>query len=95
MKAYVNDKGQIVNAYTKSGYTVSFQNGPIRENGVNGPQVDEVLEACLEFLRSVNVPPYNCRENSLAITKLEECLMWLRERTRKRAEEGTEGTSKP
>ena len=33
-----------------------------------------------------------CRENALAITKLEEGLMWLHKRTRGRMERGVEAT---
>ena len=37
---------------------------------------------------------YACRENAIAITKLEEALLWLRKRTEARVERGVEGTSK-
>lgn len=70
-----------------------FQDGPIAEHGVNGVTNEEVLEVVLERLESLNKPPYNCRENSLAITKLEEALMWLEHRTRSRVARGVEGTS--
>lgn len=33
-----------------------------------------------------------CRENSMAITKLEEALLWLRKRTMGREQRGVEGT---
>lgn len=36
-----------------------------------------------------------CRENSLAITKLEEALHWLEARTKNRKAAGVEGTSEP
>lgn len=34
---------------------------------------------------------FACRENSIAITKMQEALMWLNERTRERKERGVEG----
>jgi hypothetical protein len=36
---------------------------------------------------------YRCRENRVAITKLQECLMWLGKRTSDREVKGIEGTS--
>ena len=39
-----------------------------------------------------NIP---CRENSLAITKLDEALMWLKKRKEDRITRGVEGYSKP
>ena len=73
---------------------VKFQNGPIKEHGVNGCQVDEVLQLCVEKLQEFNrrLP---CRETSLAITKVEEALHWLDHRTRRRLAEGVEGTESP
>lgn len=36
---------------------------------------------------------YACRENAIALTYLEEALMWLQKRTRDRLARGVEGTS--
>lgn len=76
-------------------YFVPWQTGPVREVGVNGVQADDVLEQVLDYLRAVNTPPYGSRETSLAITNIEQGLMWLRERTRQREARGVEGTSQP
>ncbi len=70
---------------------VKFQEGPAKEVGINGCQVEAVLDVCLDRLRKLNAE-LPCRETSLAITKLEESLMWLNERTRKRQLQGVEGT---
>lgn len=70
----------------------TLQNGPIKEVGVNGCQVDTVIEAARVIIARLN-DKYPCRENALAITKLDEALMWLRERTRNREERGVEGTN--
>lgn len=72
-----------------------FQDGPIQEFGVNGTTNEEVMEVLLERLNSLNQPPFNCRENSLAITNLEQALMWLKRRTENRQQRGVEGTSTP
>jgi len=74
--------------------SISFtiQNGPIREVGINGCQVDTIIEAATAIIRGLN-KKFPRRENSLAITKLEEAMMWLRERTRDREARGVEGTN--
>jgi hypothetical protein len=37
---------------------------------------------------------FACRDNAVAITKLEEALLWLRKRTIGRENRGVEGTNK-
>lgn len=71
---------------------ISFQNGPIAEDGVNGLTQEVLLAICIDRLRSFQSGPYACRENALALTKLEEAVMWLHSRTRSRMERGVEGT---
>lgn len=56
--------------------------------GTTNEAVIEVLIDRLNFLNKI----FPCRENSLAITKLEEALMWLEKRTADRIERGVEGT---
>jgi hypothetical protein len=48
----------------------------------------------LTRLNSFQDSPFKCRENAVAITKLEEALMWLRKRTMDREARGVVGTSK-
>lgn len=72
--------------------TILFQNGPIKEVGVNGVTHEALLAILIDRLSMFNKGPYACRENSLALTKLEEALMWLNHRTRAREERGVEGT---
>jgi hypothetical protein len=73
---------------------IKFQDGPIGEVGVNGCQVEDVIYALVERLTGFQ-KAMPCRENALAITKLEEARMWLDERTRKRREQGVEGKNLP
>lgn len=72
--------------------TVLFQNGPIAEDGVNGVTHEALLAILIDRLQSFQSGPYSCRENALALTKLEEAQLWLFARTRKRLERGVEGT---
>ena len=72
---------------------VKFQKGPIKENGVNGCCNEDLIAMVLDRLNSFQESPYKCRENAIAITKLEEALHWLGHRTRGREKRGVEGTS--
>lgn len=72
--------------------TVLFQNGPIQEVGVNGITQEVLIAICIDRLRSFQAGPYACRENALALTKLEEAQHWLHHRTRVREARGVEGT---
>jgi hypothetical protein len=71
----------------------TIQNGPIKEHGVNGCQVDTLIHAAKTILEGLN-KNYPCRENSLAVTKLEEAIMWLQRRTDDRIKRGVEGLNK-
>ncbi len=71
---------------------VKFQNGPIKEAGVNGVTQEALLAICIDRLRSFQGGKYACRENAIALTKMEEALMWLQKRTRAREVRGVEGT---
>ena len=77
------------NPYAK----VNFQKGPIKENGVNGCHNEDLIAIVLDRLQSLNQDDFKCRENSIAITKLEEAMMWLNKRTLNRRSRGVEGTS--
>lgn len=72
---------------------IRFQNGPIAEAGVNGISNEVLLAIVIDRLRCFQESDFKCRENALALTKLEESLMWLQERTRRRVARGVEGTS--
>ena len=72
---------------------VDFQEGPIKENGVNGVANEDLLVMVLTRLESFQNSEYRCRENAVAITKIEEALLWLRKRTMGRENRGVEGTS--
>ena len=71
---------------------IHFQEGPIKENGVNGVANEDLLVMVIRRLQGFQDSPYSCRENAMAITKLEEALLWLRKRTMGRENRGVEGT---
>jgi hypothetical protein len=76
----------------KNSLAFTLQNGPIKEVGVNGCQVDTVIEAAKAMLEGLN-KQFPCRENSAAITKLDEALHWLEHRKKDREKRAVEGTS--
>lgn len=58
-----------------------------------GTTLEEMLRVSIERLQDLN-SRFSCRENSIAITKMQEALMWLNERTRDRIARGVEGEHK-
>lgn len=77
-----------------TGVHLLFQNGPITESGTNGITQEVLLAIVIDRLRCFQKGPYSCRENAIALTKLEEAQMWLHSRTRGRVARGVEGTHK-
>jgi hypothetical protein len=77
------------------GIDIVWQDGPLAVDGErrepNGAFVEGVLEAVLGRLEFYNSTEFRCRENSLAITKIEEALHWCRHRTADRVRRGVEG----
>lgn len=75
--------------------SIRFQNGPVKEHGVNGVQLADVLRICLARYELLNDGPFRCRENSIVITRLQEAILWDEERTAQRTKQGVEGFDKP
>ena len=73
--------------------TVAFQNGPIAEHGVNGVTQEILLAIVIDRLRSFQSGAFSSRENAIALTKCEEALHWLQQRTIERMRRGVEGKS--
>ncbi len=72
--------------------TIEFQNGPIKEVGTNGITDEALLAIVADRLEGFQSSKYACRENALALTKIQEALHWLEHRTRAREARGVEGT---
>jgi len=81
---------------TGTGLSITWQNGPLGTGDdrkePNGAFVEAVVTAALSRLYFYQSGKFACRENALAITKLEEALHWLNARTTRRIAEGVEGT---
>lgn len=87
---------------TATGIDIRWQDGPLGRDGdrqaPNGAFVEGVLAAALqrlEFYQSAHAGKFKCRENALAITKIEEALHWLDHRTKAREARKVEGTHTP
>lgn len=72
---------------------VKFQYGAIKENGINGCHNEDLIAIVIDRLQGFQAGEFSCRENAIAITKLEEALLWLNKRTADRVVRGVEGTS--
>lgn len=82
-----------INADHESGrLSFKLQHGPIKESGVNGCQLTDMIEVAKMMLEKLN-KKFPCRENALTITKLDEALMWQKKRTEDRERRGVEGAS--
>lgn len=69
---------------------IKFQAGPL-PGGVNGCAIEDVIDVLVARLEGFQAGQFRCRENALAITKLEEAKQWLLYRTSKRQLQGVEG----
>jgi hypothetical protein len=71
----------------------TVQSGPVKEFGINGCQIDDVIEWARTKVVEFN-DAFPCRENALVITKLDEALLWSMARKLNREKGGVEGLSK-
>lgn len=78
------------------GLSIDWQNGPLGRGAdraePNGCFVETVLEAARQRIEHYQTLKFKCRENALAITKIEEALHWLQLRTQDRETKKVEGT---
>lgn len=72
--------------------TLLFQNGPIREFGVNGVTQEALLAILIDRLLGFQSGPFACEDNEEALTHLRAALECLQRRTRARIARGVEGT---
>lgn len=72
---------------------IQFQNGPIAEAGVNGLTQEVLLAIIADRLQCFQNGPYACTENQAALNHVLEAARVLASRTKKRVDQGIEGTS--
>lgn len=72
--------------------TMQFQMGPRNDpNSTPGLTEAACLAMMIDRLKGFQAGPFACRENSIIITKLEECLHWTKARADERAKRGVLG----
>jgi hypothetical protein len=74
---------------------IPFQNGPIKETGLNGITQEVLLAIVIDRLRSFQVGPFPCVENQTALWHCQVALESLKFRTENRIKRGVEGETKP
>jgi hypothetical protein len=72
---------------------VVFQNGPVKENGVNGTSQEALLAILIDRLRGFQSGQFACPDNAEALAHLEGALAALNRRTNARVFRGVEGTN--
>jgi hypothetical protein len=79
----VSDRGLAASVET----LIKFQKGPRNEEGSQAGVVStDLLEIVRDVLSSFQAGPFSCRENAVALTHIEEALMWLNRRVEDRIE---------
>lgn len=71
---------------------IHFQNGPIKEAGINGVMDENLLTILIDRLEGFQSGPYSCEENAEALTSIQYALAVLEKRTAGREARGVEGT---
>lgn len=83
-----------------SGFAISWQNGPLgkegspERTGPNGAFVEDVIDAVIARIEYYQFSKFNCEENARALLHLQKAAEALDSRTKRRKDEGTEGTHK-
>ena len=72
---------------------VSFQKGPRKDPEARHGVLDsDLMEIVRDRLKAFQEGPYATRENALALTCIEEALLWMNKRVEDRAERNVLGT---
>ena len=74
---------------------IHFQNGPIAEVGVNGVTHEALLAILIDRLQAFQSGTFKCDENAAALHGLQFAQRALLSRTKRRMDEGVEGTHEP
>ena len=74
---------------------ITFQNGARNdENAVNGVLDTDLLEIVRDRLKGFQNGDFATRENAIALTHIEEALLWMNKRVEDRIERNVLGTYK-
>ena len=73
---------------------IHFQNGPIKEHGVNGISNEALLAVLIDRLEGFQSDQFACHDNQMALDHLQSARLWLHKRTLDRVARGVEGRNK-
>ena len=73
--------------------SIFFQKGPVKENGVNGIQHEDLLHILIHRVEALNQGEGKCFENTEMLRSLKQARNWDHARTANRKERKVEGTS--
>ena len=72
---------------------IPFQNGPIKEHGVNGISQEALLAIVIDRLECFQAGPFASGDNFAALQSCMDAMTSLQRRTKDRLARGVEGTS--
>ena len=72
---------------------VRFQEGPIKEVGINGVSDTALLAVLIDRLEGFESGRYACQENEAALLNLQEAMLFMNQRTLNRLDRDVEGRS--
>lgn len=74
---------------------IAFQNGPRKDpESISGVLDTDLLEIVRDRLKGFQQGEYATRENTIALTHIEEALLWMNKRVEDRIERNVLGTNK-
>lgn len=73
--------------------SLSFQNGPIKEHGVNGLSQEALIAVLIDRLEGFQSGQFKCHDNQVALDSLQNARLWLHKRTMDRVARDVEGTT--
>lgn len=76
-------------------FRIKFQDGPVKEVGVNGCQTEDILKVLIARLKGFQEGEFACAENAEAVGALISARYHLVSRTVKRITQNVEGIDKP
>ena len=89
---------QVVDNYSEGCQTITFQNGPINEVGINGVTEASLIKVLIdrfEYFQSVGNSRFKTKENECVLDNLYCCLCKINQRSLDRSRRGVEGYIKP
>ena len=97
-EAGVGNANHVYEVYTAGGdepiATIKFQHGPRRDpDSTPGVLDTDLLEIVRDRLIGFQSGEFACRENALALTHIEDALLWMDKRVRDRTKRGVLGTN--